>query len=145
MSREIELRRHTDADGDVLTAEGGAAAALEIGARLQGGYDLALLPRRLQLRARCLSVPTGFVSRRGSEQAAPTWRSVIAARCAHAGRTHRRRGAHELKALEQLERAATSRPAAAAVVGQPGIGKSRLLAEAPDRMSLPTDLPRRWP
>jgi hypothetical protein len=57
VSREIELRRHTDADGDVLTAEG-AAAALEIGARLQGGYDLALLPRRLQVRAQCLSVPT---------------------------------------------------------------------------------------
>jgi hypothetical protein len=31
--REIELRRHTDADGDVLTTEG-VAAALEIGARL---------------------------------------------------------------------------------------------------------------
>ena len=41
MSREIELRRHTDDDGDVLTAEG-VAAALEIGARLQGGYQLAV-------------------------------------------------------------------------------------------------------
>jgi broad specificity phosphatase PhoE len=40
VSREIELRRHTDADEDVLTAEG-VAAALEIGARLQGGYQLA--------------------------------------------------------------------------------------------------------
>jgi broad specificity phosphatase PhoE len=39
--REIELRRHTDADGDVLTAEG-VAAALAIGARLQGGYHLAV-------------------------------------------------------------------------------------------------------
>jgi broad specificity phosphatase PhoE len=39
--REIELRRHTDADGDVLTAEG-VAAALEIGARLRGGYQLAV-------------------------------------------------------------------------------------------------------
>ena len=39
--REIELRRHTDADGDVLTAEG-VAAALEIGANLAGGYDLAV-------------------------------------------------------------------------------------------------------
>jgi broad specificity phosphatase PhoE len=39
--REIELRRHTDADGDVLTAEG-VAAALEIGASLAGGYDLAV-------------------------------------------------------------------------------------------------------
>jgi broad specificity phosphatase PhoE len=41
MSREIELRRHTDADGDVLTNEG-VAAALEIGARLRGGYQLAI-------------------------------------------------------------------------------------------------------
>ena len=37
----IELRRHTDADGDVLTA-GGVAAALEIGARLHGGYTVAV-------------------------------------------------------------------------------------------------------
>ena len=41
MAREIELRRHADADEDVLTAEG-VAAALEIGARLGGGYDLAV-------------------------------------------------------------------------------------------------------
>jgi broad specificity phosphatase PhoE len=41
VGREIELRRHTDADGDVLTAEG-VAAALETGARLRGGYQLAV-------------------------------------------------------------------------------------------------------
>jgi broad specificity phosphatase PhoE len=41
VDREIELRRHTDADGDVLTPEG-VAAALEIGARLRGGYQLAV-------------------------------------------------------------------------------------------------------
>jgi broad specificity phosphatase PhoE len=41
VGREIELRRHTDADEDVLTAEG-VAAALEIGARLRGGYHLAV-------------------------------------------------------------------------------------------------------
>ena len=41
MGGQIELRRHTDADDDVLTADG-VAAALEIGARLQGGYDLAV-------------------------------------------------------------------------------------------------------
>jgi broad specificity phosphatase PhoE len=41
VGREIELRRHTDADEDVLTAEG-ITAALEIGARLQGGYHLAV-------------------------------------------------------------------------------------------------------
>ena len=37
----MELRRHTDADGDTLTAAG-VAAALEIGAGLRGGYDLAV-------------------------------------------------------------------------------------------------------
>ena len=41
VSREIELRRHTDADGDILTAEG-VEAALQIGARLRGGYELAV-------------------------------------------------------------------------------------------------------
>jgi broad specificity phosphatase PhoE len=39
--KEIEIRRHTDADGDVLTAEG-VRAALAIGARLSGGYELAV-------------------------------------------------------------------------------------------------------
>ena len=41
MAKEIELRRHTDADGDVLTVEG-VRAALAIGARLSGNYDLAV-------------------------------------------------------------------------------------------------------
>ena len=41
VGREIELRRHTDADGDVLTAQG-VAAALAIGARLRGGYHVAV-------------------------------------------------------------------------------------------------------
>jgi broad specificity phosphatase PhoE len=35
----VELRRHTDADGDALTPDG-VRAALTIGARLEGGYDL---------------------------------------------------------------------------------------------------------
>jgi broad specificity phosphatase PhoE len=41
VGREIELRRHTDADEDILTAKG-VAAALEIGARLRGDYNLAV-------------------------------------------------------------------------------------------------------
>jgi broad specificity phosphatase PhoE len=41
MAKYLELRRHTDADGDVLTPEG-VQAALEIGSRLEGGYDLAV-------------------------------------------------------------------------------------------------------
>jgi broad specificity phosphatase PhoE len=39
MAKYAELRRHTDADGDVLTPEG-VGAAVEIGSRLAGGYDL---------------------------------------------------------------------------------------------------------
>ena len=37
--KRIELRRHTDNDGDVLSDEG-VRAALEIGSRLPGGYAL---------------------------------------------------------------------------------------------------------
>lgn len=39
MAKYVELRRHTDADGDVLTPEG-VRAAVEIGSRLTGGYDI---------------------------------------------------------------------------------------------------------
>ena len=37
MAKYIELRRHTDNEGDQLSAQG-VAEALEVGARLQGGY-----------------------------------------------------------------------------------------------------------
>jgi broad specificity phosphatase PhoE len=39
MARYIELRRHTDSDGDLLTEEG-VRTALEIGRRLTGPYAL---------------------------------------------------------------------------------------------------------
>jgi broad specificity phosphatase PhoE len=39
MARYVELRRHTDSDGDVLTEEG-VRAALDIGRGLNGGYEL---------------------------------------------------------------------------------------------------------
>ena len=41
MARTVELRRHTDANGDVLSAEG-VRAAVEIGRRLEGGYHLLI-------------------------------------------------------------------------------------------------------
>ena len=41
MARFVELRRHTDNDGDVLTAEG-VAAALRLGSGLAGGYRVAV-------------------------------------------------------------------------------------------------------
>jgi len=39
MAKEIELRRHTDSEGDVLTRDG-IEAALALGATLRGGYDV---------------------------------------------------------------------------------------------------------
>src|SRR5918911_2288242 len=39
MARYIELRRHTDSDGDALTEEG-VQAALEVGRGLAGDYEL---------------------------------------------------------------------------------------------------------
>src|SRR5215218_3248362 len=39
MVKYVELRRHTDADGDVLTPEG-VSAAIEIGSHLRGGYEV---------------------------------------------------------------------------------------------------------
>ena len=39
MAKDVELRRHTDNEADVLTPEG-VRAAVEIGSHLAGGYDL---------------------------------------------------------------------------------------------------------
>src|SRR5256712_9030405 len=39
MARTVELRRHTDADGDILTVEG-VRTAIEIGRRLERTYDV---------------------------------------------------------------------------------------------------------
>jgi broad specificity phosphatase PhoE len=39
VTKAVELRRHTDNDGDALTPDG-VRAALEIGARLRGDYEL---------------------------------------------------------------------------------------------------------
>ena len=41
MARSVELRRHFDNDGDVLTPDG-VAAALRLGAGLAGGYRVAV-------------------------------------------------------------------------------------------------------
>ena len=41
MARFVELRRHTDNDGDVLSGDG-VAAALEVGGGLAGGYRVAV-------------------------------------------------------------------------------------------------------
>ena len=39
MARQVELRRHTDNDGDALTADG-VRAAVDLGMRLEGSYDV---------------------------------------------------------------------------------------------------------
>lgn len=81
MAKTVELRRHTANDGDSLTDEG-VRAALEIGRRLSGGYDIAVssgAQRATQtiaclLAAGGLSVPGGVVVDPGfrSEQE-PRW------------------------------------------------------------------------
>jgi broad specificity phosphatase PhoE len=82
--KEIELVRHTDADGDVLTAEG-VGAALEIGARLRGGYDRAVstgAQRATQTLACILAalgqkVPSGVVVEPGlRSQVEDRWRAA---------------------------------------------------------------------
>jgi broad specificity phosphatase PhoE len=84
VDREIELRRHTDADEDVLTAEG-VAVALEIGARLRGGYDLAVSTgaQRATQTLACLlaalgqQVPGGVVVEPGlRSQVEDRWRAA---------------------------------------------------------------------
>jgi broad specificity phosphatase PhoE len=84
MAKYVELRRHTDADGDVLTPEG-VKAALEIGARLEGGYDLLIssgAQRATQTLACFLAglgekVPHGvIVERRLRTAAEERWRAA---------------------------------------------------------------------
>jgi broad specificity phosphatase PhoE len=41
MAKAVELRRHTDAEGDALTQDG-IRAALEIGRQLEGDYDILI-------------------------------------------------------------------------------------------------------
>src|ERR671930_946004 len=100
MSREIELRRHTDADGDVLTAEG-VAAALEIGAHLRGGYHLAVssgAQRATQTLACFLAalgrrVPGGVVVEPGlRSQVEDRWRAA-----------YQKAGSGELGALREAD------------------------------------------
>jgi hypothetical protein len=57
VAKEIELRRHTDADEDVLTAEG-VAAALAIGAQLRGHYRSTNCPRAVALSPSATAQPT---------------------------------------------------------------------------------------
>lgn len=72
MARRIELRRHTDNDGDVLTPTG-VRAAVELGRLLPGGYQVVVSTgaQRATQTAACLiaglgeAVPDGIVVETG--------------------------------------------------------------------------------
>jgi broad specificity phosphatase PhoE len=87
VKKEIEVRRHTDAEGDVLTDEG-VRAALAIGARLGGNYDVAFstgAQRATQtlacfLAALAEQVPGGVVVEPGlRSEVEDRWRSAYQA------------------------------------------------------------------
>ncbi|MEA2828543.1 MAG: hypothetical protein QOG43_2982 [Actinomycetota bacterium] len=84
MAKTVELRRHTDNDGDVLSFEG-VAAALEIGRGLVGDYQIAVstgAQRATQALACMLAglgrgVPGGVVVEPGLRSAAEDrWRAL---------------------------------------------------------------------
>jgi broad specificity phosphatase PhoE len=100
VGREIELRRHTDAEDDVLTAEG-VQVALEIGARLRGGYHVAVstgAQRATQTLACFLAalgqqVPGGVVVEAGlRSQVEDRWRAA-----------YQKAGSGELGALREAD------------------------------------------
>jgi broad specificity phosphatase PhoE len=84
MPKYVELRRHTDADGDVLTPEG-VQAAIEIGSRLEGGYEVLVSTgaQRATQTLACLlaglgeTVPRGVVIEPGlRSRAEDRWRAA---------------------------------------------------------------------
>ena len=66
MAKTVELRRHTDDDGDVLTPEG-VRAALEIGRGLAGDYRVAISTgaQRATQSVACMLAGLGQVVERG--------------------------------------------------------------------------------
>jgi broad specificity phosphatase PhoE len=100
MARFVELRRHTDNDGDVLTVDG-VTAALRIGAALAGGYRVGVSTgaQRATQTVGCLlaalgqPVPGGVVVEAGlrSEQE-ERWRAAF-----------QRAGSGELEALRAAD------------------------------------------
>jgi broad specificity phosphatase PhoE len=86
LSKSVELRRHTDNDGDCLTDDG-VRAALEIGAGLVGGYTLVVssgMQRATQTAACFLGalgqrVPGGVIVEPGLRtQSEGRWREIYA-------------------------------------------------------------------
>jgi broad specificity phosphatase PhoE len=86
VTKAVELRRHTDNDGDALT-EDGVRAALEIGARLGGDYELLVssgMQRATQTAACFLAglgerVPGGVIVEPGLRtESEGRWREIYA-------------------------------------------------------------------
>ena len=84
MAKTVELRRHTDNDGDALTPEG-VRAAVGIGRELKGDYDVAVSTgaQRATQAVACMlaglgrSVPGGVVVEPGlRSDAEDRWRAV---------------------------------------------------------------------
>jgi broad specificity phosphatase PhoE len=100
MARYVELRRHTDNDGDTLTAEG-VQAALEIGRGLAGGYALLVSTgaQRATQTLACFAcmlheqVPGGAVVEAGlRSQVEDRWRDA-----------YKRAGSGDLEALRKAD------------------------------------------
>jgi broad specificity phosphatase PhoE len=100
MARYVELRRHTDSDGDALTEEG-VLAALEIGWELAGGYDLLVSSgaQRATQTLACFAcalrerVPGGAVVEAGlRSRVEDRWRTA-----------YQRAGSGELSALREAD------------------------------------------
>jgi broad specificity phosphatase PhoE len=110
MARFVELRRHTDNDGDVLTADG-VAAALQLGTGLAGGYRVAVSTgaQRATQTVGCLlaalgqPVPDGVVVEPGlRSEREDRWRVL-----------YQEAGSGELGAMRSVDPAFVSEEAAA--------------------------------
>ena len=101
MARYVELRRHTDADGDVLTLEG-VRAATEIGAGLRGGYDL-LVSTGAQRATQTLACFLAALSERVAGR-------VVVETGLRSGREGRWREAYEKAGSGELEALRTADP-----------------------------------
>jgi broad specificity phosphatase PhoE len=110
MARFVEVRRHTDNDGDVLTPDG-VAAALRLGGALAGGYRVAVSTgaQRATQTVGCLLaalgevVPDGLVVEPGLRSAREDrWRAL-----------YREAGSGELAAMRSTDPGFVAEEAAA--------------------------------
>jgi broad specificity phosphatase PhoE len=115
MARYVELRRHTDADGDVLTQEG-LHAATEIGRRLRGGYDL-LVSTGAQRATQTLAC---FLAALGERVAG----GVIVEAGLRSGREERWREAYEKAGSGELDALRSADPSWSQRTRQPWVRRS---------------------